>query len=151
MGTKNLLPSVLNVQHYRVVFGLELLLFTNLANICILNRNSPLGIKHYILFLYVVQTPGTKRFLFFTGSLVNLTGLKLLFSMKSLLLGVIAAASGQQCRNPKYDILFPAQDPYWNTESWFKNEKEIRCDFSECTPLYTNRGKFKVVNNHLSL
>jgi len=151
MGTKNLLPSVLNVQHYRVVFGLELLLFTNLANICILNRNSPLGIKHYILFLYVVQTPGTKRFLFFTGSLVNLTGLKLWFSMKSLLLGVIAAASGQQCRNPKYDILFPAQDPYWNTESWFKNEREIRCDFSECTPLYTNRGKFKVVNNHLSL
>lgn len=60
--------------------------------------------------------------------------------MKSLLLGVIAAASGQQCRNPKYDILFPAQDPYWNTESWFKNEREIRCDFSECTPLYTNRA-----------
>lgn len=80
MGTKNLLPSVLNVQHYRVVFGLELLLFTNLANICILNRNSPLGIRHYILFLYDVQTPGTKRFLFLPVHLthmINLTGLKL--------------------------------------------------------------------------
>ena len=68
MGTKNLLPSVLKVQHYRVVFGLELLLFTHVANICILNRNSPHGIKHYILFLRRENTRYQEIFLFFTGS-----------------------------------------------------------------------------------
>lgn len=59
--------------------------------------------------------------------------------MKSLLL-LAVTASAQQCRNPKYDILFPMQQPYWQTKKWMTNDRPIMCDFQDCDALFTNRA-----------
>merc|ERR1711990_93405 len=62
-------------------------------------------------------------------------------SMKSFLLAFAASGavvSGQTCRNAKYDLLFPAGSR--NVQSWFRSQQTVGCDFSDCTPLFTNRA-----------
>jgi hypothetical protein len=64
-----------------------------------------------------------------------------LISLVSVFAGVRSLSqSFDTCRNPMYDLIFRRLDGTTREQyDWISNDKEMKCDFEDCPPLFTDR------------